>query len=581
MRKILLGSALALTTLGLVACGGSKTSTETATTVAESAEGGAATEAVNPDEVAVIEWAEYDALIDSIKKEADLAKRVKMMHEAEDMLMNTGALVPLYYYNDVYMLKSDVTGIYADPSAHKHLQYAKAPNNVLRAHLGSEPGKLDPALVTSNDGASLTINSFAGLFRYNENNELVPDLVDTYEVSEDGTVYTFKLLPDLKWSDGTPLTANDFVYSWNRAIDEKTAADYHYMFDVIARKDDGKLDIEASEDGQTLTVKLVVPTAYFLDLCGFSTFMPIPQFAVEAAADWETNPGSWATEAGFVSNGAFTLTEWKHDASMVYTKNPNYHRADEITLDRIELMLSSDDTALFAAFNAGNLDFIDSVPNDEIASIKGTPEFHIAPQLGTYYMSFNVKSDLFKGKTVEQAAAMRKAISMLIDREYIVENIGQTGQQPATSFVPEGIADGNGGLFKTNTADYTYPVETGYYDVAVTEEKIEEARELLRSAGFEFGDDGLLSADTPISFEYITNTTTGHIAIAEAIQQDLAAVGIDMSIKSSEWNVFLEERKAGNFVAARNGWISDFNDPINMLEMWISTSGNNDVQLGK
>lgn len=581
MRKILLSSALALTAIGLVACGGSKTSTETATTVAESAEGGAAAEAVNPDEVATIEWAEYDALIDAIKKEVDLAKRVKMMHEAEDMLMNTGALVPLYYYNDVYMLNTQVTGIYADPSAHKHLLYATAPNNVLRAHLGSEPGKLDPTLITSNDGASLTINSFSGLFRYNENNELVPDLVDTYEVSEDGTVYTFKLLPDLKWSDGTPLTANDFVYSWNRAIDEKTAADYHYMFDVIARKDDGTLDIEASEDGQTLTVKLVVPTAYFLDLCGFSTFMPVPQFAVEAAADWETNPGAWATEAGFVSNGAFTLTEWKHDASMVYTKNPNYHRADEITLDRIEFMLSSDDTALLAAFNAGNLDFIDSVPNDEIASIKEKPEFHIAPQLGTYYMSFNVKSDLFKGKTVEQAAAMRKAMSMLIDREYIVENIGQTGQQPATSFVPEGIADGNGGLFKTNTADYTYPVETGYYDVAVTEEKIEEARELLRSAGFEFGDDGLLSADTPISFEYITNTTTGHIAIAEAIQQDLAAVGIDMSIKSSEWNVFLEERKAGNFVAARNGWISDFNDPINMLEMWISTSGNNDVQLGK
>lgn len=581
MRKILLGSALALTTLGLVACGGSKTSTETATTVAESAEGGVAAEAVNPDEVATIEWAEYDALIDSIKKEVDLAKRVKMMHEAEDILMNTGALVPLYYYNDVYMQNDEVTGIYTDPSAHKHLLYAKAPNNVLRAHLGSEPGKIDPALTTSNDGASLTINSFAGLFRYNENNELVPDLVDTYEISEDGTVYTFKLLPDLKWSDGTPLNANDFVYSWNRAIDEKTAADYHYMFDVIARKDDGTLDIEASEDGQTLTVKLVVPTAYFLDLCAFSTYMPVPQFAVEAAADWETNPGAWATEAGFVSNGAFTLTEWKHDASMVYTKNPNYHRADEITLDRIEFMLSSDDTALFAAFNAGNLDFIDSVPNDEIASIKETPEFHIAPQLGTYYMCFNVKSDLFKGKTVEQAAAMRKAMSMLIDREYIVENIGQTGQQPATSFVPEGIADGNGGLFKTNTADYTYPVETGYYDIAVTEEKIEEARELLRTAGFEFGDDGLLSADTPISFEYITNNTTGHIAIAEAIQQDLAAVGIDMSIKSSEWNVFLEERKAGNFVAARNGWISDFNDPINMLEMWISTSGNNDAQLGK
>ena len=266
---------------------------------------------------------------------------------------------------------------------------------------------------------------------------------------------------------------------------------------------------------------------------------------------------------------------------MTYTKNPYWYDAANVTVEKLEFMLSADDTAIFAAYNAGNLDFADSVPTDEIAKLLETKnsEFYIVDELGTYYVAFNAKSSLFNGKTPEEAACMRQAFSLLIDRDYICENIGQTGQVAANAFIPLGMADGNGGLFKSDAT------AQGYYDPSAINKDptgtTAKAKELLMAAGFKFGDDGKLSADTPIVIEYLTNQSSGHIAIAESMQQDFAAVGIQMSIQVQDWNVFLEERKNGNFDIAREGWIADFNDPINMLEMWTTTSGNNDCQFGR
>ena len=533
--------------------------------------------AVNP-----AEWSEFDALISEIKSTTDYVKREAMMHEAEDMLMETGALLPLYYYNDIYMQRSTVSNIYANLYGFKYFMFAEAPSTTLKLNLASEPDTLDPALNSSVDGACLVVNSFAGLCSYDASGAVQLDLAADYAVSEDGMTYTINLLPDLKWSDGSALNANDFVYSWNRAVDPQTAADYGYMFDVIARNDDGTLNVTASADGQSLTVVLGSPCAYFLDLLAFPAYYPVKQSAVEAAADWQTNPGAWCQEAGFVSNGAFVCTGWSHDASMTYTKNPNYHRADEVKLETMEFMLSADDTAIYAAYNAGNLDFIDTVPNDEIESLLSNPEFYIVDNLGTYYVSFNVKSPLFEGKTPAQANAMRRAFALLVDRDYICENIGQTGQKPANAFIPAGMADGQGGVFKANDDAYTYPNAdlTGYYDPSWSEENVAEAISLLESAGYVF-ENGVLSSSTPISFEYLTNDGTAHVAIAEALQQDFAAIGVDMSIKTCDWNVFLDERKTGNYDIARNGWLADFNDPINMLEMWTTDSGNNDCQFGR
>lgn len=443
----------------------------------------------------------------------------------------------------------------------------------LKINLASEPDYLDPALNSSVDGGCLAVNSFVGLYTYDKDCNLVPALGEA-TVSEDGTVYTFKMI-ESKWSNGEALTANDFVYSWNRVADEATAADYAYLFDIIARNGDGTLAVTAVDD-LTLEVTLTNPCPYFLDLTAFPTFMPVYQAGVEAADTDGTNPGAWAQEAGFVCNGAYTLESWSHEESMVYVKNENYYDAANVTMGRLEFMLSADDTAIYAAYNSGDLDFIDTVPTDEIQALLNNPEFYIVDQLGTYYIGFNVQSDLFAGKTVEQAAAMREAISLLIDRQYIVDNIAQTGQQLADTFVPAGMADGNGGEFKT--------ADTSYYDAASTgAANVAEAVALLEEAGYTMTDngDGSYSIDPALGFEYVINEATSHQQIAEAIQQDLAVVGIEVSIKTEDWNVFLEDRKNGNFGVAREGWIADYNDPINMLEIFTSDSGNNDMQLGK
>ena len=527
------------------------------------------------------DWTEYTELIAQIKTETDAEKRVALMHQAEDILMATGAVIPIYYYNDLYLQKTDVEGIYSNLFGFKFFQFATCPRDVLKVNLASEPAKIDPALNSSVDGACLDVNLFAGLYTYDADGNLQPDLADPenpYEVSDDGLVYTFHLLDGLKWSDGTDVTAKDFEYAWKRCADPKTA----YMFDCFALADDGTINVEATDD-HTLVATLNAPCAYFLDLCAFPAYLPVPQAQVEAQSDWEINPGAWAAEAGFVTNGAYTVKEWKHEESMVFVKNPNYHKADQVSIEEIDFMLSADDTAIFAAYNSDDLDFADTVPTNEIANIKENEDFHVIDNLGTYYAAFNVNSPIFEGKTVEQAVAMRKAFSLLIDRQYIVDNVGQTEQKVATSFIPAGMADGNGGVFKANTDAYVFPMESseGYYPVyedGVEDEAIDCARKFLEIAGYKFDEDGTLSDETPINITYLTNDGTGHIAVAESMQQDFDTLGIKMSIETREWNVFLDERKQGNFDFAREGWLADFNDPINMLEMWTPQSGNNEVR---
>ena len=523
------------------------------------------------------DWAKYDELIAQIKSETDFAKRTELMHQAEDILMATNCVIPIYYYNDIYLQKDYVDGIYSNPYATKFFMYTTLGNgsDTLRLNLSSEPDYLDPALNSSVDGACLAANSFSGLYTYDASGVPVPACATGYEVSEDGLTYTVKLREGLKWSDGSDLTANDFVYSWKRAAADETGADYAYMFDNF--KDFPNIDVSAP-DATTFVFTLNAPCAYMEDLMAFPTFFPVKQEAVEGYADWQTSPGGWCQEAGFVSNGAYVCTGWNHEQSMTYEKNPYWYDADKVTVEKLEYMLSSDDTAIYAAYNAGDLDFADAVPTDEVASLLNNPEFHIVDELGTYYVAFNAKSKIFEGKTPEQAACMREAFTIMIDRDYIVENIGQTGQVIANSFIPLGMADGNGGIFKSD-ASVGYFESKGVNDDY--EGTLEKARTLLKAAGYTFGEDGKLTAETPIQLEYLTNPTSGHIAIAESIQQDLAALGIELTIQQQEWNVFLEERKAGNFDFAREGWIADFNDPINMLEMWTTVSGNNDCQFGR
>ena len=586
MKKALALLLALVMVFALCACGSSTTAPAATEAPAADAAEPAADEV--PDAASLVsdafidplnDWDQYNQLIADIKSETDFTKRTEMMHQAEDILMSNYCILPFYFYNDIYMLKDYVKGMYSNVFGTKFFQNVTMDNGstTLRLNLASEPAYLDPALNSSVDGACLAAASFSGLYTYNEEGQPEPACATGYEVSEDGLNFTVTLREGLKWSDGSDLTAKDFEYSWKRAAATATAADYGYMFAGFEGYPDD-LAVTAVDD-TTLTFTLTAPCAYMEDLMAFPTFFPVKQEAVEAAADWQTAPGAWCQDAGFVSNGPFVCTAWDHDVSMTYEKNPYWYGADDVALEKLEFMLSADDTAIFAAYNSGDVDMIDTVPNDEIQSVIDSSEFYIVDNLGTYYAAFNCKSELFADKTPEQAACMRKAFNILVDRDYIVENVGQTGQLPANAFIPYGMADGNGGVFKTDIT------EQGYFDpYAINndyEATVEEARNLLKAAGYKFGEDGKLSPETPINVEYLTNNGTAHVAVAESMQQDFAVLGIQMTIQSVDWNVFLEERKAGNFDFAREGWLADFNDPINMLEMWITDSGNNDCQFGR
>ncbi len=538
------------------------------------------------DEGSEPDWSEYDKLIADIKAETDLAVREDMLHHAEELLMQTGAVVPLYYESSAFLQRGTVTGVYNDPFGHTYFRRAAVEgSDTLRVNLIREPETMDPALCVSSDVMLLNNACFGGLFVRDAEGRAEPNFATDCEISEDGLTYVFTMREGLKWSDGTPLDAHDFEYSWKRAADPLTGAAYSYLFnDIKGYPND--LAVTASADGSTLTVELKAPCPYFLDMTCFPTTYAVPRTAVESAPNAKLSPGSWTHNAGFVCSGPFVVSRWKNDEYLELSRNPNFWDAENVKLEKLLFMLSEDATAAYTAYLAGNLDLIGNIPNDEVLSLKKSADFHIFDRLGTKFICFNVKSYLFDGMAVEQAAAMRRAFALLIDRDFIVETVAQYGQKPANCFVPYTMADGRGGFFKTSDPDYTYPVVAtldsgekaeGYFDLDVD---VKGAVELLKQAGFRFNGDKL-SPDTPIAFEYLTLNTIGSTNIGECIQQDLAAVGIEMIIRTVDFKEFISEVLSGHYDVADVSWGSDFNDPIGMLELWTTTSGNNFCFLGR
>ena len=451
----------------------------------------------------------------------------------------------------------------------------KEDKTTLNIWMSSEPAHIDPALNSSVDGGCLAVNSFEGLMRYNESGELEPACAESYEVSDDGLTYTFTMRDGLKWSNGDDLDATDFVYSWKRAASPEVAADYSYLCEIFPSftyEEGLGDDVGASEDGKTLTVTLGAVCPYFLDLCAFPFFFPVNQEAVEASMSDGDPVGTWANDAGenFVCNGAYVLSSWNHDSDMTYVKNDNYWDADSVTVTTLNVMLTAETTAAYTAYTTGDLDFIDDIPVEEMETAKTSSEYVVLDNLGTYYASFNYNTDLYDelGLDEEQAKVFRHAITLLIDRQYIIDTVAQNNQEIATSFIPAGCSDGNGGEFKNK--DY---YSTDY------EANVEEAKSLLESIGLYDTASDALTQD--ISLTYLTNNVEGNVKIGECIQADLATIGINLSIDQEEWNVFQETRKAGKYDFAREGWIMDYNDPINMLEMYTTASGNNNPQFGR
>lgn len=490
----------------------------------------------------------------------------------------------------------------SDSASVSDTENAETGKSTISVCLASEPDTIDPALNSAVDGATMVSHLFSGLAKWTQDSEgklvIAPEcaveLPEGVE-NEDGTVtYTYTLKDNLKWSDGKPVTAADFEFAWQRAASTALAADYGYMFEVV----DGYADIwEADADGnfvnpdaklnvkavdeKTLEVTLANHVSYWNELLAFPTYFPVRSDVVENES-WATDPST------YVCNGPYTITAWEHNSVITTEKNPNYYDADSIKMDVVKYYLSDDANNMLTNFKNGSWQLIDDIPTNEIASLKTEypDEFKVAGQIGTYYVCWNINEEILParstltGAEAEAAKAeIRRATALLFDRNYIVNEIAQGGQVPASSYVAMGMTNSDGTEFY-KTAGHNDGFD-GYYNVAedALESNYNSAIETLKKY-YTWDEATQKFTDFP-TLTYLYNTGESHKAIGEYLQAALAGVGINMNLENQEWNTFLNTRKNGDYSIARNGWLADYNDPICFLDMWTTASGNNDVQFGK
>ena len=429
--------------------------------------------------------------------------------------------------------------------------------SVFNWNIGADPKTIDPVLNCATEGGDVINQTFEGLTR-EKSGIVYPGIAKDWEISEDGLTVTFNLR-ESNWSDGSPLTAHDFVYSWKRGMDPATASEYAWIweytnivgaFDAVNGGSLDEVGVVAIDD-YTLEAKLETPTDYIVSLLSFYHFLPTKQSAVEAGAD-----GAWAKDpAKVVSNGPFTLTDYTIGGGLTLVKNEEYWNAGEVKIDRVEGKFIDEQATAYQAYQSGELHFLPDVPPSEIASlIAEDPNFHVFPLLGTYYYNINLDKEIY------QDVRVRRAMNLAIDRELIVETKG-AGEVPATGFVPPGFLDHEGkDFFK----------ESGSYGLVTNADKVEEAQKLLAEAGYPNGE------GFP-EFTIMYNTSEAHQLIAELVQEMLKTnLGMKVNLENQEWAVFQDTRKAGDYDVARGGWLTDFMDPMGMLAIFTTENAYND-----
>lgn len=438
----------------------------------------------------------------------------------------------------------------------------------IAVNFASEPNTIDPALNSAVDGAVMINHIFEGLYKWVDdgsgNATLALGQAKEVTPNADKTVYTVKLRDDIKWSDGKDVVAADFVYAWQRLVDPNTAADYCYMADIIlnaneimaGEMDKSELGVKAIDE-KTLEITLHTACPYFEEIMAFPALMPIRSDIIEQYGDqWTFSPET------YIGNGQYKMAEWSHNEFIKLVPSETYYDVDKLGPKVIKFALMDDTNAIYAAYRSGSLNFIQEVPVDEIPGLLSSGELKVHPYLGTYYCCFNTSKAPFDDVRV------REAFSLVIDRNYIVENVTKTGQMPATAFVPSGISDAPG------AKDDFRAVGGDYMDVSAEkyQENCERARQLLAEAGYPNGE------GFPI-VEYLYNTSDNHRLIGEALQNMWQTeLGVTVNLVNQEWNTFLDTRKNGDYSIARNGWIADYNDPMSFLDMWLTGGGNNDAQ---
>lgn len=434
----------------------------------------------------------------------------------------------------------------------------------LAVQVGPDPETIDPALNSSADGANMIMHAFETLMIVDKDNKIVPGQAETYNVSEDGLTYTFHLRDGLKWSDGTPLTANDFVFSWKRLSDPNVAAPYGedmlgYVkgYQEAAAGNIDALGVSAPDD-KTFVVELSVPCVYFLKIVTHATMVPVQKASVETNGEqWSLKPET------YVSNGPLKMIDWVPGSHVTFSKNENYWNADKVTLNTLKFVLMEDSNAAYSAYRTGEVAMIKDVPTEEIPSLKGKEEFHVEPNVGVSYLDFNNQKEPFTNSDV------RKALSLAIDRDYVSNTVMQGIGAPAGNFVPQGVSDAEGGIYfedvtrKNNGGDF--------FNIKDHEADLAKAKELLAKAGYPDG------KGFPV-VEYMTNDAGHNKAVAEYLQSCWKELGVNMDIKIVEWGTFAPTRRAGDYLTARDAWSLDYDDPSNLLNLMKSTSGNNNAQ---
>ncbi len=430
-------------------------------------------------------------------------------------------------------------------------------DGIIYINVGPEPKTIDPALNSTVDGSIYIQHAFEGLSTRDKDNKIIGGAAERWDISEDGLTYTFYIRDNAKWSDGKKITAEDFVYAWQRAVDPITACEYAYQFEPVlnaidinsGKKSVSELGIKAIDE-KTLEIKLNSPTAYFLELTAFPTFYPIRKDIVEENGDnWTLSPET------YIGNGPFVMIERRTDDRLIMEKNTNYWNADNIIPEKLVFILMQNPTAAVAALKEGSIHFANNPPLQDIENLKKEGLMYISPYLGTYYYCLNITNEILRDVRI------RRALSLAIDRNYLVENVTRGGQLPAAAWVPNGVNDAE------NSDDDFRKLGGDYYSIKPEDYKknAEEAKRLLAEAGYSN------AAGFPV-IEFKSNSGE-HIQIFEAVQQMWKEeLSIDSTISQEEWAVFQTTRQDKNFVIARHGWIADYNDPMSFLGVFLSYS---------
>lgn len=419
-----------------------------------------------------------------------------------------------------------------------------------------EMSSLDPQIVEDVSGSDMIRDLFEGLMNQDADGNLEPGVATGYTTNEDKTVYTFTLRDNAKWSDGSPVTAGDFVYAWRRLADPETASPYSWFAEIMSiegvgavlsgEADPSTLGVKAIDD-LTFEVRLTASLPYFAAMTTHSSTFPTPQAVIEKfGVDW-TKPGN------MVSNGAYVLTEHIPNERSVRERNPMYWNNDATIIDKVVTLVINDENTDLTRYLAGELDR-GTVPSGQYLRLKAEypDEATSFPRLCTYYYSFNVSEN---GQEALKDVRVRQALSYAVDRSIITENILQAGQIPAFTFTPGA------------TAGFEVPeVEFG---ALTQDERNAKAVELLAAAGY--------GADNPLTIDLLYNTSEGHKKIAIAVQQMWKqTLGVQATLANMEWKTFLQERGQQNFDVARGGWCGDYNEASTFLDLLTSGSGYND-----